>query len=187
MLGAGTRNRERDVSAGMWDMISEQISAVFGSGMWDVIIGELKGTFSAVPAVVAATRLIAALVLGALIGAEREYKSKPAGLRTHMLVSMAACLFILISQQLANLPFGAEDALRVDPLRLIEAVTAGVAFLAAGIIFSSGGVVHNITTGASMWLAGAIGLACGAGQMPLAAMATGIVLVVLYLIRLIER
>jgi len=171
----------------MWEMISEQISAVFDSGMWDVIIGELKGTFSAVPAIVAATRLVAALVLGALIGAEREYKNKPAGLRTHMLVSMAACLFILISQQLANLPFGAEEALRVDPLRLIEAVTAGVAFLAAGIIFSSGGVVHNITTGASMWLAGAIGLACGAGQMPLAVMATGIVLVVLYLIRLIER
>lgn len=155
--------------------------------MWDIIIEELSGTFSAVPAIIAATRLVAALVLGAVIGAEREYKNKPAGLRTHMLVSMAACLFILISQQLAALPFGAEEALRVDPLRLIEAVTAGVAFLAAGIIFSSGGVVQNITTGASMWLAGAIGLACGAGQMPLAAMATGIVLVVLYVIRLIER
>jgi putative Mg2+ transporter-C (MgtC) family protein len=153
----------------------------------ETIANELSGTFSAVPPLVAATRLIAALTLGAVIGAERESKQKPAGLRTHMLVSMAACLFILVSQQLAALPFGAEDAMRVDPLRLIEAVTAGVAFLAAGIIFSSGGEVHNITTGASMWLAGAIGLACGSGQMPLAVMATVIVLVVLYVLRLFER
>ncbi|MFO7759177.1 MAG: MgtC/SapB family protein [Roseovarius sp.] len=154
--------------------------------MLDTITEELSGTFSAVPPVVAATRLIAALVLGAVIGAERELKNKPAGLRTHMLVSMAACLFIIVSQQLAAV-FSETEGLRVDPLRLIEAVTAGVAFLAAGIIFSSGGEVRNTTTGASMWLAGGIGLACGAGQMPLAAMATGIVLVVLYLIRLIER
>ncbi|WP_297767311.1 MgtC/SapB family protein [uncultured Roseovarius sp.] len=153
----------------------------------DTIIDELSGTFSAVPPLVAATRLLAALALGAVIGAERESKHKPAGLRTHMLVSMAACLFILVSQQLAALPFGAEDAMRVDPLRLIEAVTAGVAFLAAGTIFTSGGQVHNITTGASMWMAGAIGLACGSGQMPLAAMATGIVLLVLYVIRLVEK
>lgn len=155
--------------------------------MIDIILEELSGTFSTVPPVVSATRLVAALVLGAVIGAERESKQKPAGLRTHMLVSMAACLFILVSQQLATLSFGAEDALRVDPLRLIEAVTAGVAFLAAGAIFTSGGQVHNITTGASMWLAGAIGLACGSGQMPLAAMATGIVVLVLYVIRLVER
>ena len=153
----------------------------------ETIIDELSGTFSAVPPLVAGTRLVAALALGAVIGAERESKRKPAGLRTHMLVSMAACLFILVSQQLATLPFGAEDAMRVDPLRLIEAVTAGVAFLAAGTIFTSRGEVHNITTGASMWLAGAIGLACGSGQMPLAAMATGIVLVVLYVLRLLER
>jgi putative Mg2+ transporter-C (MgtC) family protein len=66
-------------------------------------------------------------------------------------------------------------------------VTAGVAFLAAGLIFTSGGEVHNVTTGASLWLAGAIGLGCGAGQMPLAAMATAIVIVVLFLLRLLEK
>ena len=153
----------------------------------DIIGNELSGTFSAVPAIIAGTRLTAALALGAVIGVEREHRRKPAGLRTHMLVSMAACLFILVSQQLAALPFGAEGAMRVDPLRLIEAVTAGVAFLAAGIIFTSRGEVHNITTGASMWLAGAIGLACGSGQMPLAALATLIVLVVLYVLRLLEK
>ena len=62
-----------------------------------------------------------------------------------------------------------------------------VAFLAAGVIFTSGGEVRNITTGASMWLAGAIGLACGSGQMPLAAMTAVIVVVVLTLLRLLEH
>ncbi|QYX57224.1 MgtC/SapB family protein [Roseovarius sp. SCSIO 43702] len=155
--------------------------------MVEVILQELKGTFSAVPPTVAATRLIAAILLAGIIGFEREKREKPAGLRTHMLVSMAACLFIIVSQQLASLPFGAEDSLRVDPLRLVEAVTAGVAFLAAGIIFTSGGKVRNITTGASLWLAGAIGLSCGAGQMPLAAMATLITVLVLLGLRAFER
>ncbi|WP_245964195.1 MgtC/SapB family protein [Roseovarius spongiae] len=153
----------------------------------EALTDELSGTFSAVPPSVAAIRLSVAIVLGGVIGFEREHRGKPAGLRTHMLVSMAACLFIIVSQQLATMPFGAKDAIQVDPLRLIEAVTAGVAFLAAGIIFASGGKVRNTTTGASMWLAGGIGLACGAGQMPLAAMAAGIVVAVLIVLRALER
>ena len=75
----------------------------------EVIAKELSGTFAAVPPLVAATRLLAALVLGGLIGFEREWVRKPAGLRTHMLVSIAACLFIIVSQQLAHLPFGDKD------------------------------------------------------------------------------
>ncbi len=155
--------------------------------MLDIIADEIDGTFASIPPLVAGIRLMAALLLGGVIGFEREWRHKPAGLRTHMLVSMAACLFIIVSQQLASMPFGAQDALRVDPLRLIEAVTAGVAFLAAGIIFTSGGKVQNTTTGASMWLAGGIGLACGSGQMPLAAMATIIVVTVLSLVGLVGR
>lgn len=155
--------------------------------MLDIIADEIDGTFTSVPPLIAGIRLMAALVLGGIIGFEREWRQKPAGLRTHMLVSIAACLFIIVSQQLAQMPFGAQDALRVDPLRLIEAVTAGVAFLAAGIIFTSGDKVRNTTTGASMWLAGGIGLACGSGQMPLAAMATVIVVTVLSLVGLVGR
>lgn len=155
--------------------------------MYDIFLNEFTNTFSAVHPAVSAARLVAALVLAGLIGLEREIFRKPAGLRTHMLVSMAACLFILISQELSTLDFGVGEAVKVDPLRLIEAVTAGVAFLAAGIIFSSGGEVHNITTGASLWLAGAIGLACGAGQVPLAAMATVIILIVLAVLGYVER
>ena len=78
-----------------------------------------------------------------------------------------------------------EELHRVLPV--IEAVTAGVAFLAAGVIFTSGDKVRNLTTGASMWLAGAIGLACGAGQAPLAALATLMVTAVLIGLRWLEK
>ena len=150
------------------------------------IIEELTSTFSVIPAPIAFARLLAASVLAALVGLERELQDKPAGLRTHILVSVAACLFVVLGREIAALDFGAE-AQRNDPLRMIEAVTAGVAFLAAGLIFTSGDRVRNVTTGASLWLVGAIGLGCGAGQMPLAAMATAVVLTVLFLLRHVEK
>ncbi|AHD00279.1 MgtC/SapB family protein [Leisingera methylohalidivorans] len=156
--------------------------------MRDTLRQDFANGFGGVPAPVAAFRLVAALLLAGVIGFERELRDKPAGLRTHMLVSVAACLFMLISQQLAATPFmNSGDALRVDPLRLIEAVTAGVAFLAAGLIFSSGGEVRNVTTGASLWLTGAIGLSCGSGEIALAALATALVLAVLILMRVLEH
>jgi putative Mg2+ transporter-C (MgtC) family protein len=151
--------------------------------MLDDIFAEFSTGFSNVPVAVAGARLLAAAVLASLVGIEREAQHKPAGLRTHIMVSMAACLFVLIGLELSALSFGDESQMRFDPLRLIEAVTAGVAFLAAGIIFTSKGEVRNITTGASMWLTGAVGMACGAGQMMLAALATGLLLAVLVLLR----
>ena len=150
------------------------------------VVAEFTGTFATVPWFVALSRLIDAIGLAAIIGFEREMTHKPAGLRTHILVSVAACLFVIIGRELAALDFG-PDQQRNDPLRMIEAVTAGVAFLAAGLIFTSGGEVRNVTTGASLWLAGAVGLGCGAGQMPLAAMATAIVVFVLFLLRQLEK
>ena len=123
-----------------------------------------------------------------MIGFEREIMTKPAGLRTHMLISLAACRFILVAFELSSLTlFGDAEVRRVDPLRLIEAVTAGVALLAAGAVFTMKGEVKNLTTGASMWLAGAVGPACGAGRLPLAALAVGIGLAVLTAARMIER
>ena len=154
--------------------------------MFDHFADMFTHNFSVVPAPLAFTRLTAACVLGALIGLEREWRRKPAGLRTHILVSVAACLFVIIGQELSALEFGGAGEQRNDPIRMIEAVTAGVAFLAAGLIFTSKGEVQNVTTGASLWLAGAVGLGCGAGQMSLAAMATAIVIVVLFALRQIE-
>jgi putative Mg2+ transporter-C (MgtC) family protein len=155
--------------------------------MRDLIEDELTGTFAAVSFEVAAFRILASLLLAGAIGLEREWRRKPAGLRTHMLVSLAACLYFIVGRELSLIDFGAVGEMRVDPLRLIEAVTAGVAFLVAGIIITSGGKVQNITTGASLWLAGAIGLATGAGLIPLAALVTVTVIAVLAILGLIER
>jgi putative Mg2+ transporter-C (MgtC) family protein len=154
----------------------------------ELIVHELRDTFRAVPFPVALLRIVAAVVLAGLIGAEREWRHKPAGLRTHMLVSLAACLYVIVGRELVNTDFvGARGEMRVDPLHLIEAVTAGVAFLVAGIVITSHGKVLNVTTGASLWLAGAIGLACGAGQIPLAALTTVVVLIVLMALAAVVR
>lgn len=156
--------------------------------MLDEIWSEFTNPFSALPWQVALIRMLAALLFGGIIGWEREIHLKAAGLRTHMLVSLAACLFTLVAFDLMSLKASDPEALRVDPLRLIEAVTAGVAFLAAGLIISSPQRVKGLTTGAGMWLAGAIGLTCGVGNMPLAALATVIAVVVMWLLhRLTER
>lgn len=155
--------------------------------MFDPLLEDFSSSFSRVPVTVAAVRLFIAAVLAGIVGIEREWRHKPAGLRTHILVAVAACLFIIIGLEMSTLAWGEADQLQFDPLRLIEAVTAGVAFLAAGIIFTSKGEVRNITTGASMWLAGAIGLACGAGQILLAVLATTVVVIVLTLLRQLER
>ncbi|ETW11170.1 MgtC/SapB transporter [Roseivivax marinus] len=152
--------------------------------MLDIVRDELLTTFTATPLSVATLRLVAAAALGAIIGWEREAHDKPAGLRTHILISIAACLFTLIAFDLMALDEMAEDgALRVDPIRVIEAVTAGVAFLAAGSIITQGARVRGLTTGAGMWMAGAVGLSCGTGNVPLAALATGLALVVMWILR----
>src|SRR5690606_36360788 len=122
-------------------------------------------TATALPIVV--LRLLAAAVLGGIVGFERELHARNAGLRTHMLISVAACLFALVGLELMAIAEAAGDEAKADPLRLIEAVTAGVAFLVAGSIISSGGRVQGLTTGAGMWLSGATGLACGTGHLAL--------------------
>ncbi|HET9536854.1 MAG TPA: MgtC/SapB family protein, partial [Mesorhizobium sp.] len=75
------------------------------------------------------------------------------------------------------------ESIRVDPIRLVEAVTAGVAFLAAGLIIFSKGEVHGLTTGAGMWLAAAVGLACGLGFWQIAVLATALALIILGVLR----
>ena len=147
-------------------------------------LSDLFGPMDSMTLPIAAMRLSLARALGALIGWERERREREAGLRTHMLICLAAAIFTLIAMELTFFPDGTEGELRVDPLRLIEAVTAGVAFLAAGSIITSGGNVRGLTTGASMWLAGAIGLACGAGNGQIAVLGTGMGLAVLWIVRL---
>lgn len=135
---------------------------------------------------VVAARMVAATMLGAFLGIDREILSRPAGIRTFMLVSLAAATFTVVTFELLARA-QAEGADNVDPIRIIEAVTAGVAFLAAGAIIQGRGKVHGVTTGAGLWLAGAIGTACGVGAFPIAILATFLGFVVLSLLRFLDR
>jgi putative Mg2+ transporter-C (MgtC) family protein len=133
-------------------------------------------------------RLTIAAVFGALVGFDRELHNKPAGLRTHTLVSLAAALFTLITFELYYELTQRGDSESADPIRIIEAVTSGVAFLAAGAIIRGGsGNVQGLTTGANMWLAGAIGVACGAGFYTLAILGVLFSVVIITLLHGLEK
>lgn len=153
--------------------------------MLDGVFEDLSHPFVVISFDVAVLRLSAALILGGVIGWERESAHKGAGLRTHILISIAACLFMLLAFELVGI-FERYEGIEADPLGLIGAVTSGVAFLAAGSIILSGGKLQGITTGAGMWLAGAIGLACGIGRLPLAVIATVLAWIVLWAIARIQ-
>ncbi|NDW05445.1 MgtC/SapB family protein [Jiella pacifica] len=132
-----------------------------------------------------ALRLVLAALLCGAIGFERERKERSAGLRTHMLVGVGACVFTLLMTVLVGLYDG--DQVRADPIRMIGAITSGVAFLAAGAIIQAKGEVRGLTTGASLWLSGAIGLACGLGEFRIGILAVIVTLLVLRGLKIIER
>ena len=146
----------------------------------------LGGHHTVLPSLEVTLRVLFAIVAGSLIGLDRELRNKPAGLRTHILISLAAALFTLITFELHE-QFTGDDSKTADPVRIIEAVTAGVAFLAAGAIIQSRGNVHGLTTGANMWLAGALGVACGAGYYFIAMIGTGFALIVLVVLAKLQQ
>jgi putative Mg2+ transporter-C (MgtC) family protein len=115
------------------------------------------------PQHIIAIRLVLASIFGAIIGFEREAHSAGAGLRTHILISVAATLFTILAFEIFH-TIGPQGDTRADPIRAVEAVTAGIAFLGAGAIFRSGGGIQGLTTGAGMWLAGAVGVATALGH-----------------------
>ena len=134
------------------------------------------------PVLAITARLAVAALLGAIIGFERELRNRPAGLRTHMLTSLAAAAFTVLTFEIYHEMVDLNAAIaRLDPLRVIEAVTAGGAFL------RSGGNIKGLTTGAGMWMAGAIGVACGSGFYVVAAIATVFVVVVTFVLGYFER
>jgi putative Mg2+ transporter-C (MgtC) family protein len=134
------------------------------------------------PFSVIAGRLLLAAILGAVVGFEREWRNRPAGLRTHILVCLTTAAIAILTIEITHLSVFSGQEVRIDPIRLVEATTAGVAFLAAGLIFFAKGEVHGLTTGAGMWLAGAIGLAIGLGFWQIASFATLLTLLVLGLL-----
>lgn len=150
------------------------------------LTGMFAGEAMAIGLWEAALRLFIAALFGGAVGFDRERRDKPAGLRTHMLISLAAAIFTVISLELYQQLVRAHPESGADPIRIIEAVTSGVAFLAAGAIIQSRGAVQGITTGANMWLAGALGVACGAGYYVLALVGTVFALLILTLLGAIE-
>lgn len=144
---------------------------------WKDVSGTLVAEFSDIPdaseLTVICTRLLMAALLGGLLGYEREHHGKAAGLRTHMLVSMGAALFVL-----APLLGGAEhDAMS----RIIQGIVAGVGFLGAGTILKGHGEedqVRGLTTAAGLWLTAAIGVAVGLGRESTAVVSTLLALLI---------
>jgi len=111
-------------------------------------------------------RLFLALLCGAIIGIEREVRDKAAGLRTHILVCLGACLFGII-----GIALGAEYR-NADILRLAQGLLIGIGFLGGGVIFKEGATVKGLTTAAGIWVMGAIGLAVGVGAYYIAFIGT---------------
>lgn len=153
--------------------------------MFETLSSELAGSpTQAWP--VLFVRLGGAVLLCGIIGFERESKDRPAGLRTHMLVGLAASVYCLLMLDLLGRAADYPDPVRVDPVRIIEAVTSGVAFLAAGMIIFARGKVRGLTTGASLWLSASVGLACGLGLWAIAALTTLLSLLIMRLVRIAE-
>jgi putative Mg2+ transporter-C (MgtC) family protein len=127
-------------------------------------------------------RILIAAILGGVIGYEREAHSGAAGLRTHILIATAAALFTMLAFEIYEhaLAGGSNNP---DPIRAVEAVTAGIAFLGAGAIFQQRGNVQGLTTGAGMWLAGAIGVCVALGYYVIAAAVALFAVIVLAALR----
>jgi len=142
---------------------------------------------SEIPVVDMILRLLAAAGLASLIGIEREFRDRPAGLRTHMLVSVGAASFLLVGFEILFSTATGDPSAQVDPTRIVEGVITGIGFLGAGCIIQSRGTVRGITTGAAIWIAGAIGVACGVGNFILAGLATAISLVIVVVLGYFEK
>lgn len=129
------------------------------------------------------SRLGIAAIIGLLLGLDRELRGHAAGMRTHGLICFAAAAMTVSVLGLYN----TLDAPRADPLRIYEAAGAFIGIIGAGLIVFSKGKVHNLTTAAHLWLAAVIGIACGAAQWPLVTIASAIGVVMLTLLRVVER
>lgn len=127
-------------------------------------------------------RLGLSALLGAFIGFERGARTGTAGMRTHILISVAATLFTILAFEIYEKAL-AGGSNSPDPIRAIEAVTAGIAFLGAGAIFRGRGSVQGLTTGAGMWLAGAVGVAVALGFYHIAVAAAVLAVLVLAVLR----
>ena len=133
-------------------------------------------------------RLLVAGILGGAIGAERELREHDAGLRTHMLVAVGAALFTIVSAYAwTDFNFSARNGITYDPTRIAAQIVTGIGFLGAGAIIRQGLSVRGLTTAASLWVVAAIGMASGAGYYSGALVATIVVLISLWPLRILAH
>ena len=131
-------------------------------------------------------RAVVAAILGGAIGLERGYRAKEAGFRTHFLVALGSALFMILSQYGFD-DIRQESAVRLDPSRIAAQVVSGIGFIGAGTIIFQKHVVKGLTTAAGLWVASAIGLACGSGQFVLASAVTVLVILCLEAVNVLHR
>jgi putative Mg2+ transporter-C (MgtC) family protein len=125
-------------------------------------------------------RLLLAALLGGLIGLEREWRNKDAGLRTNILITIGSALFTLMSIELT-------DAAKGDPSRVAAQIVTGIGFIGAGAIMRTNGGVQGLTTAATIWVNAAIGVAVGGGEYHIAVLATVVTVIVLLVLQPIEK
>jgi putative Mg2+ transporter-C (MgtC) family protein len=134
-------------------------------------------------------RLLLSSVLGGIIGLEREIHGRPAGFRTHLLVSLGSCLFVITSVEFYHIfgNFSGSGPVGVDPGRVAAQVVTGIGFLGAGAIIREQASIRGLTTAACLWVAAGLGIACGIGLFYLAMCVTGIALASLLLLKQVEK
>lgn len=130
-------------------------------------------------------RIIFAIILGSIIGLERELTNKSAGLRTQIMVCLGACIFTILSihgfaTAVTLYPLG-------DPSRVAAQIITGIGFIGAGTVLRQGLTVTGLTTASTLWIVAAIGMACGCGKISIAVVSTILSVAILVLIRIFER
>jgi putative Mg2+ transporter-C (MgtC) family protein len=131
--------------------------------------------------IVIAAKLMLAILCGGAIGFERELSRKAAGLRTNVLICMGSALFMIISRHIGG------GAPYTDPARLVAQVVTGIGFLGAGVILQARGSITGLTTAATIFVVGAVGIAIGEGMFGPALLSTALIIIVLVVLRRVER
>lgn len=132
-------------------------------------------------------RLSLAAVAGAILGWEREAQKKPAGLRTHLLVSLGSAAFMIAGYELHHELVQRNQAAGSDLLKVLAGIVGGIGFLGAGSIIQNRSNVSGLTTAATTWLTAAVGIACGLGFFRLAAITLVLALVALLLLGILQQ
>lgn len=132
--------------------------------------------------------IVGAVIASAIIGAEREYRASPAGLRTHILVGLSCCLLMLSAvHQMAWLNDAPVEVVRIDPVRMAHGILTGIGFLCGGVIFREGFNVRGLTTAASLWMTATLGVLFGIGFYELAMFGAAATVAVLAAVAITER